>query len=165
MAINETLKQAIKTLSQKLKGQNIEWALIGSANLAIQGMNVKPNDIDIITSRKNISRIKQLLKEYSPALEKKQPAKTGKEWIGTDWFYELKLKINNTEVQIIGESEKDIYYSRIRKGRTLMVKIDDFDVPCQTLQAEMEAYEARKRTEKAKMIREFLAKQQRQQHP
>ncbi len=52
-------------ICRRLKGKDIEWALFGSAELAFRGIDIVPNDIDIVTATEaDALAIDELLAEY-----------------------------------------------------------------------------------------------------
>lgn len=48
---------AIKILSQKLIAINCKWAITGSYRLFLDGIKIRPNDIDVVIFEKDWSRI------------------------------------------------------------------------------------------------------------
>ena len=55
---------ALRIITDKLNDTDVRWALTGSLNLAIQGVDIEVGDIDIITDREGAYRINELLKDY-----------------------------------------------------------------------------------------------------
>ena len=45
-------------------GLNTTWALTGSANLALQGVNVQPKDVDILSDRDGVYQLENRLSRY-----------------------------------------------------------------------------------------------------
>ena len=148
-----TRKEALKIIYFKLKDKKVKWAIIGSTNTALQGMNIAPNDLDIITNPDDLKIFKEVLKEYVvKPICKKPPYKKG-----YPEFYELKLNIEGIKVHIIGEYDNDIYYSRVSEGNIILINLDNLKIPCFTLEAEAQAYEETNRGNKAEMIKDFLS--------
>ena len=146
-----TRKEALKIIYFKLKDKKVKWAIIGSTNTALQGMNIAPNDLDIITNPDDLKIFKEVLKEYVvKPICKKPPYKKG-----YPEFYELKLNIEGIKVHIIGEYDNDVYYSRVSKGNIILIDLDNLKIPCFTLEAEAQAYEETNRGNKAKLIKNF----------
>ncbi len=56
------MKSVIFLLVKKLSG--IGWALIASANLALQGIGITPNDIGIMTTEKHLFEIPKIRGDY-----------------------------------------------------------------------------------------------------
>ena len=73
-------------------------------------------------------------------------------------YYELKLKINDTLVHVMGEYDNDLYMSMINKGNIVPIKINDISIPCLALESEAEAYSEMKRNKKVRLIRDYLNK-------
>ncbi len=138
-------KDVLKILASKL---NIKWALIGSTNLAIQGMDVNPRDLDIVVMFEDLEKVRVLLKDYHPDPIKKLEVMTNEP------AWEVKLYINDVEVQILGELKHGEYVSKRMANEIIYVD----EIPCFTLDAEARAYSETNRKEKADKIWEFIKK-------
>jgi hypothetical protein len=55
---------ALWIVHSKLDGTGIKWMLLGSSSLMMQGADVEPHDIDILTDRQGARRIEAILKKY-----------------------------------------------------------------------------------------------------
>jgi len=152
--LTENFKDVIKLIYNKLKHKNIKFAFIGSASLNLQGINVAPNDLDLIISIPGLKIISEEFKDYIIQPASKKPY--FKE--GYPEYYELKLKINDVVVHIMGEYDNDLYMSMINKGNIVLVKLMDISVPCLALESEAEAYSEMGRDKKVRLIRDYLNK-------
>lgn len=150
--IDEKFKETLKTVVSKLEGKQLNWAVIGSTNMALQGINVSPNDLDIVTSFEGIEKMEGVFKDY---MKNEIQTKEASQEDNSD-YYEMKLSINGLEVHVVGAGPEDIYYGRVASGRTTTVRVKDFKVPCMKLEAEKETYIATGRQQKAKIIENFL---------
>ena len=152
--LTENFKDAIKLIYSKLQDKNIKFAFIGSASLNLQGIDVAPNDIDLIMSIPGLKLINEEFKDYIIQPISKKPC------FKEDYpeYYELKLKINNILVHVMGEYDNDLYMSRINKGNVVLVKLMDISVPCLALESEAEAYSEMGRNKKVKLIIDYLNK-------
>jgi len=56
--------QALRIIVDYLREEKIRWTLMGSVSLALQGVNVTPDDIDILTDEHGAYRIGSILEEY-----------------------------------------------------------------------------------------------------
>ena len=152
--LSTNFKDVIKSISEKVKDKDIKWALIGSANMFLQGIDIVPNDLDIITNPIDLKVFDKQFKEYIvKSISKKPPFKKG--YLA---FYELKLKIKGVDVHVLGEEDKDVYFSKIKRGDIVFVKLDDMNVPCLSLESEAKAYSETNRENKANLIRDYLSK-------
>lgn len=61
---NQLLINCLTILGDRLKYLDCKWAYIGSANQYIQGVNVIPRDIDIISQYSCLLKIQENLKEF-----------------------------------------------------------------------------------------------------
>ena len=62
--LNSTFAKVIKLISENIPS-NIKLAVDGSTSLALQGIDVTPHDIDILTDREGAIRIQESLKKYN----------------------------------------------------------------------------------------------------
>ena len=148
----QNFKNVIKFIFEKIKDKNIRWAIIGSTNMVLQGIDVSPNDLDITTNPADLKIFEQEFKEYIiEPISKKPPLKNR-----LSEFYEMNLRIKGIKVQIIGGYDNDIYFSKVKDSRILFVKLDDVSIPCLSLEAEAKAYSEINRKDKTKLIMDFL---------
>ena len=148
--INQDIKKSIKIIHERLENKNIKWALAGSTNMQLQGMQAKPRDLDIVIQHKDLDKVSEIFSDYSASDVKELKTLSGKP------AWEVKATINGIEIQFFGGDENDIYVSKLLSGRTIMVKLDSIEIPCFTLEAESQNYTETKREKKASLIQEFL---------
>ena len=149
--INNNFQQALKILAKKLNPNNIKWALIGSTNMAFQGIDIIPHDLDIVIQFEDLQEITPLFSEYNPSsINKLNPLNDKPAW-------EIKLKMNNVEVQILGEKDDGEYISKLLDDKITIKNLDNLKIPCFTLEAEAQTYEETHRPNKVRIIKEFLA--------
>ncbi|MCL2486125.1 MAG: hypothetical protein FWE86_00815 [Oscillospiraceae bacterium] len=53
-------KNVLSSLAQTFSDNRIEWYIFGSLCEAVRGINIKPNDVDIIVNTKDFYRVKEL---------------------------------------------------------------------------------------------------------
>lgn len=162
--IDKKRKLALKKICERLKDKDINWAIFGSVSLALQGVNVEPRDIDILTDKKGALKIRNALKDYEfkeikfREDEWKKKREGIKEPIKIKSYYG-ELEINGIKVEVAGELQKFINEKwtkpQIPKERKL-IKVNGFGVPIIPLERELEAYRELGRKEKAKKIKKFL---------
>jgi len=150
--ISKKFKEALMIVQRKITGKEIPWAVVASANLAMQGINIKPSDLDLTVPFENLSTIAGIFKEYIISNIESLSTTTGEP------AWDVKLKINDVEVQFVGERPNGLYVSSLLAERVTFVEVDGMRIPCLNLDAEIEAYTATTREDKAKLIREFLGK-------
>lgn len=148
--LDEKFTKTLEQISKKLAAGKITWALVGSTNMALQGIDVQPHDIDIAMKQEDLSKIEELFSEYgSPKIKE---IRFGFGGTGD----EIKVRINNTEIQFFAERESSTYWSKILAKRTISIRAGSVTVPCLTLEAEAQAYSETNRENKSRLIREYL---------
>lgn len=148
--INEKFKKAIKTIHKLMNENKIKWALIGSTNMQLQGMDINPRDLDIVVQLKDLEKMREIFSEYdASAVKELKPLTDEPGW-------EVKLDVGNVEVHILGERDTGEYVSKLLANKLTRIKIDDIEIPCFTLEAEAQTYAETNREYKARLIQEFL---------
>ncbi|MBS3124928.1 nucleotidyltransferase [Candidatus Woesearchaeota archaeon] len=150
--ISEKFKQALSIIAYTLGNSQIPFVVIGSTNKLLQGMNVEPKDIDIDVHVDNLKKIEHIFKERLVQGFEQYKTKT------KEPAWHVVVKINEVEVEFVGEKETGIYWKSFLANEYTTIKVDDLEVLCLTLEAEMEADEAKGRFEKVAQVREFLKK-------
>ena len=143
--------KSIKTIHKILEQNDIKWALVGSTNLYIQGMQIEPNDLDIILQYKDLKKITKLFSNYFASNIKELNSLTNKK------VCEVNATINDIEIQFIGADNTDIYVSKLISNKLIMVSLDDIKIPCFMLEAELQCYKKTNREQKVNYIRKFLS--------
>jgi len=148
--LNQNLSDAIKIIRERLDDNQIKWALVGSANMKLQGMEVEPRDLDIVVQYKDLQKASSIFSDYSASAVKELESLSGKP------AWEVNARINGAEVHFIAGEERDVYVSKLLANQITYIKLDDVDIPCFTLEAESQAYMETNRGHKARLIQEFL---------
>ncbi len=144
--LDKKFVDVLKIVADKLKETDIPWFVIGSSNMALQGMSVNPRDLDLICDEANLERIEKLFSEFVVQGKREFIGKSGKV------VQDVGLMINGVEIQFIGEKEDGIYPLNLVGRNIIVIK----DHPCYPLDLEANCYDAMGRKEKAEIIREFL---------
>lgn len=150
--IGQNLIDAIKVIRKRLDDSRIKWALVGSANLKLQGMEAEPRDLDIVTRYEDLQKVSGIFSDYSASAVAELESLTDKP------AWEVKARIGGAEVQFIAGGEKDVYTGKLLANKITYIKLDGIDIPCFTLEAEAQAYAETGREHKASLIREYLDK-------
>lgn len=148
--INRKLKDVIVLVAKRFNQSNIKWALVGSTNLAFQGVNVFPHDLDIVVESSNLRKIKKIFNEFKPSEFKETTPMVEKP------VWEMRLNIMGVDVEIFGEKNKGVYVSRLLANKLTYVELDNFEIPCFSLEAEIEVYSETNRKDKVSLIKNFL---------
>ena len=148
--IKNNFLKVIKLIHKLLDNRGINWMIIGSANLQIQGIDVNPRDLDIIVHYNELKEVTEILSEFNPSEIRKMETVTN---IPT---WESHVIIDNIEVQIMGEIDSGLYMSRMIAKEIVKIRLDDIEVPCLRLDSEAETYSIIGREDKSKLILEFL---------
>jgi hypothetical protein len=136
--IDTSKRSVINLLAKKLEKNNFSWALTGSANHAIQGININPADIDIISDKFGVLEIVKLFSNHVEVYPKYTTA-------DNITSYYAKLNIKNVYVDLFadiknkfGDHLKNIH-SQWRNNICIITTKDTF-IPVLSLKYEIEIY-------------------------
>ena len=63
------VKEVLDVLSDPLQREEVRWTVVGSVATALQGCDITPNDLDLLTATPaGVQRIAELMAPYAPAL-------------------------------------------------------------------------------------------------
>ena len=150
------ITSTLKNICEKLSNTDIKWVVIGSLSLALQGVDVEPHDIDILTDKEGIYAINTLLKEYEVE---------GVTYEQSEFFcsYRSRYRIGNINIEVIAELEEKHNGKWVslsdRLEDQIYVNIDNLRVLISSLEKQLSSYEKSKRPQdvfKTQKIREFL---------
>jgi len=153
--IDSRIMEALRTVSSHLKSVNVSWIIVGSVSLALQGVDIEPNDVDILTDKRGAFQIGTLLKEYEvkPVSLRTDRFKS---------FYGL-YDIQGTKVEVIGDLRVRIddtwvpLFDRLKSPN--LIEIDSMTMPVSSLRDQLLVYEKlgrEKDEERIHRIREVL---------
>lgn len=152
--------QAIKVLSKELNERHLEYALIGSSNLVLQGMELSPRDLDLVMEIDDLRKTPEIFRKYhASAVEELRPDSGDPAWtakLQKHPAWNVHFNIERIPVQILGEPNDGDYVSKLVAKRLVYFNIEGIKVPCFTLEAEADAYRETFRPQKAERIITFL---------
>lgn len=131
---------ALKIVNDKFRKHDINLVLVGSLSLALQGIEIEPNDIDVLTSKEGALMCNSILKEFVV-----KPVK----WSQTEKYdsYFGRFRIEGVQVDIMGEfkvKEGDKWVdltTRLKKPK--YVQIRSLKIPVSPLDEQLKSYEKR----------------------
>ncbi len=133
-----------------MEKNSLKWALVGSTNLSLQGMEVIPRDLDILVKWSDLETIKSIFSNYNPSeIKKLKPLVKGQQ------AWEIKMIIHNIKVNFFSEKSGE-YVKRLLANKIIRIKLNNIEVPCFTLEDEAQTYAKTNRQHKADIINNFL---------
>lgn len=148
--LNQNFIDTLKLVANRLTSNGFIWAVIGSTNLALQGVDIVPRDMDIISTMDVLPKIKSIFPEYEVAeMEERVSATSGSYW-------RVVMHINDIEIEVLGEKENGIYADRLLAGHKVDVTIDGVNISCLALESELQAYRDTGRQNRVDLIENFL---------
>lgn len=148
--IDTSFKKVLKIISERMQINSIRWAVIGSTNLALQGIEILPNDIDIVILVENLPKIKNIFAEYEVSDVEELRSTTEKPW------WRVKFVIDNIHVEILSEEISEVYARGLFSGKIIEILLDSRRIPCLALDLEAQAYKEMGRNTKVELIEKFL---------
>lgn len=144
------IKRILEKISEAAGGCQ-KFTVIGSTNMMIQGINVLPEDIDIVLNSNQLENIKENLEEFIK--EDIHPRRIP----GTDNICRrMVLEIEGLDIEIFEEEPEGVYRKYMDNGGTIKTSIEDLEVQCLKLEKEKETYREIGREKRVEEIEEFL---------
>ena len=147
----------LSKIYRKLEKKPVNWVVTGSLGFALQGLPVRPNDIDIQTDETGAYEVERLFVQRVTEPVKVREEKKMRSHFGV-------LNIDGVRVEIMGDIRKKtetgdwgdpVELDRFKE----YVEISGMRVPVLSLSYEYRAYLALGRVEKAMMLKEWLARE------
>ena len=153
MPISEDHIAALRLLIQRLDGHPVDWALTGSTGMALQGVPLIANDIDVQTNTPGAYEIAGVLADVALTPVRYLPSERIRSHYGA---YELA----GVRVEIMGDMEKyvDGLWEPpvdVRLQRR-WVQLEGLNLPVMDLRHEVDAYLKMGRIERAGLLRDWL---------
>ena len=149
--MEQKLVRALRIMYERLRNMRLSWVIIGSTGLALQGVDITPNDIDILTDDEGALTIHREFKQYETKPLEKKENELFRSMLGA-------LEIEGVKVEIMADLEVNIQGNWRRKSyvRTT-VQFEGMELPVYPLKASLEAYRAMNRPKDQKKIRKIEA--------
>lgn len=142
---------AIELIALKLEAAKLPYALIGSCNLALHGIDVTPRDIDISVHKDHLVYVQEIFKTHNPSQISEYKTTTAKPAWG------VKLTLNGVPVEFVGENDDGLYYEHVKAKRyTRHYAANETPVNCLNLSLEEYNYRITNRPEKAAIVKKEL---------
>jgi hypothetical protein len=136
------LKQKIISVIKIIIGRyfHIEenWAFTGSLNHYLQGIDILPNDIDIITTQQGVLCMSNCLVEFCIEKPQYKESKNLRSYFGV-------FKINDKRIEVMAELENKIEELWIKhsdwENNIIWVQLENIKIPCLKLEYELNIYQ------------------------
>ncbi|MFX0116537.1 MAG: nucleotidyltransferase domain-containing protein [Candidatus Hodarchaeota archaeon] len=155
--INKRFWVVLGKISERLSAYPGRWLIVGSCNLALQGLPIDPQDIDISTDQNGAYEIERLFSEYILHKVKYSSGKAIRSHFGT-------LMIDGVKIELMGDLEiKDSFGAWQRttiKRITHWITVNSLQLPVASLESEYQGYQWLGRFKRAELIRNWLESKQ-----
>lgn len=136
-----------------METSNVRWVLAGSLSLALQGVKVEPNDMDLLTDRRGAFRINAILKKY----EKKEVTYSETEKVSS--FLGI-FEIQGVKVEVMGayrerQGARWVSLSK-RLENPRIIGIDGVRIPVSPIEDQLASYRRSKRPKDVEKVEEIL---------
>jgi len=144
--MNEQLEKFLKVLKILLKKLGgIDFALLGTFNLSLQGIKIIPGDLDLLTDDEGIEKISQIFK--STVVKEKE--------VG---YKETQFQIKGIEVHVVSNKKNPLRPQNFKK-HLVWIEKEGLKIPCMSLESELSFYRQARREKdrgKVRLIQERL---------
>ncbi|MBN1175713.1 hypothetical protein JXA48_03640 [Candidatus Woesearchaeota archaeon] len=149
--LSDKYKEVLCTIADELNKRHVNWTLVGSSNLRLQGIEAKESDIDIATDKEGADIFEEIFVDYmiDPVIYSTEENKFRSHF--------GRFKINNILVEIMGELEVyDIQHEKwivaIQSNKVITKNLGNSIIFANSLDHELELYRARGRIDNAQLI-------------
>jgi hypothetical protein len=154
MAITDHHFRIVKILLTDLSGIEYPWCITGSLGLALQGLDVEVNDIDLQSTKQGVNEIGKRLERYLTEPVMLKESENIRSFFG-------RCEIEGIVVELIGDIQKRQNDGRWADPPKLLEFIHQIEhsnliLPVLDLEYEAEAYEILGRLDKSNKIREAI---------
>ncbi len=153
MEIKSEILDVVKIIYDKLKNKKINWVITGSFSFAIRGLDTNIRDIDIQTDSYGAYEFEKIFIKYVIKKVKLKTSEKIKSHFG-------KFKINNIDVEIMGDLEKKANEKWLAPPNLNDLKeyvnFNNMQIPVLPLEYEYKAYIELGRIEKANKIKSLI---------
>ncbi len=154
--ISSKLIRALRFIAEQLHNQQIRWVLVGSLSLALQGVELHPRDIDILTDKQGAYVFAQIFQAYTH-----KPVEFKQSTLFESHFGQFKIK--GAPVDVMGDLHVKVdnkWTSLTHRLETAKhITIDQTTIPVVQLVDQLETYTKlgrRKDTDRITRIQQAL---------
>ncbi len=154
----ESILKALRVVYDRTQDEKLSWLIIGSMSLWLQGVDVIPEDIDILANRESAFRIGKILQQFEIRPVSFSRSGRYESYFGQYEIYGLKLEVMG-DLRILINGEWVSYSNRL--DRRVLVEVGGMKLPVTPLKDHLESYARMKRKgdeDKVRKIRDTLEK-------
>ena len=153
MDVDPSIARSLEIVVDRLESQACIWAVTGSLGQALQGLSVRPHDIDLQTDRKGAYDIEEALTDFLIREVTFSAADRIRSYLGA-------FRVEGIIVEVMGDVEKrtaDGSWESVDLTKHLVwVPAFERSIPVVSLEYEQYAYARLGRAERADQIRQHL---------
>jgi hypothetical protein len=130
------IAKALQVIATRLKGEDIRWVVITSCALALQGLDIQPEDIDILTDTTGHKKIDLILDEFKMTL----PQKSSYESVISNFLIEGRPVEVISNFKVKSAKDNHCYLADRLIEYSHNIELFDVEIPCLTLSKSIELY-------------------------
>ncbi len=154
MTVDPAYMSVLRKIHNRLSSTDVNWAVTGSMGFALQGVPVKPNDIDIQTGRRGAFEMERIFSTYVVKPVRFSSTERIRSYFGI-------LMIDGIKVEIMGDVQKKLKDGTweepvdVTKYRRI-VEVEGMKIPVLSLEYEYQAYLKLGRVERAELLKKWI---------
>lgn len=146
-------ESALASLVERVKNENVDWWLTGSAALAIRGASVVPRDLDLVTTGIGARKFGKVLHDWLVEPVQQVEGWVAK-WFGRAYHYSRIEWVGDVEAWVDRPAPSDFGPAAAEKLELVLWRGHEIQVP--PLELQLGVSERRGLNERAKRIREII---------
>ncbi len=135
--VDPRLRSVLKRITRQFAEAGVQWALVGSLSLALQGVEIEPQDIDILTNREGAFMIDSMLRDRVEKKVEYSETNSQASYFGI-------FKLDGVELDIMGdyrERSGDGWVDPFAgSGNPKTVEVDGLRIPVASLEEQLISY-------------------------
>jgi hypothetical protein len=154
--MKKSTEKVLVYLARKLTSHKIRYVFVGSSSLALQGISILPNDVDIATDQRGLELIQKEFEEFVKSPIEKRLSKINLKFGIKSYANFLELEINKIKIEVISGLKIKNQKLNYSKKDIVYVTKNQAKIPCLSIQKIYSAYVLAENTEKIKLIEPSL---------
>lgn len=137
--------ELIKLIATRMEPAEVRWALTGGANLALQGLDMEFNFIDVLVKNEDLDVTREIFNDFEEVNYIKLENGEGEEIV---------FAVKNFEIRVCGEYGHGYFLKFF--DDIIFLERNGIKIPCFKLKNEMNICKKFDKTDRMKIIKKFL---------
>lgn len=153
--MKKKLYESLKIITKALNKTNIKWCIIGSLSLYLQGVKIKPKDIDLLTDKEGAYEINKVLKKFEIKPVEFSRSDIFSSYYGKFLINGIKFEVMDDLNILLNARWNDEVMKRLYNKKE--IKYNDILIPVSPLEDQLKSYKKLNRKKDSKKVQKIKA--------